>query len=597
MSDLFKVPVIEYWLENAWIDAEGNPCDQATPRARFKERYRVRKGTPGAKIVRKKSSKWYARVNGKPIPLSANKEAARIMLGERFKKSELQKAGAIDRFEEHSKTPLLDHLAAYISFLGAKMVSAKQCGDTRSRITAILDGCLFVYPPDLTHSRLQEFLADLQRDKRILPPLPDSDVFTKREAAAALQISKDGFLKLVRAHKLSFVGEGRQRRYPCEGIEYLWQRANRGASIQTGNHYLNSMKAFARWMVNDRRMADNPLIHISRGNVNLDRRHDRRPLSLEEIRLVIQTALQSNKTFRELTGPCRATLYAVACVTGFRASELAELCPSSFDLDGTPPTATLPATATKNDRTATQPLPLNLVETLRDFLAAKPAEERLWPGTWHADAAEMLRIDLDAAGIPYVTDGPDGPLFADFHGFGRHGYVAMLDQSGATLKEAMQLARHSDPKLTAARYGRMQIHDLGEAVNRLPSLVPAPQAEKAILQATGTDSNSPLALGLRDGRDSLTPVETAELGKRGGDGPAPGQEVLILQGFESERDVAIPAETNTPDRSRTCNLWLRRPLLYPVELRVQPLKYSHAANFRQRDPRPFGISRCRLQSI
>ena len=56
------------------------------------------------------------------------------------------------------------------------------------------------------------------------------------------------------------------------------------------------MKAFARWMVNDRRMADNPLVHISRGNVNLDRRHDRRPLSLEEIRLVIQTALQSDRT-------------------------------------------------------------------------------------------------------------------------------------------------------------------------------------------------------------------------------------------------------------------------------------------------------------
>ena len=224
-----------------------------------------------------------------------------------------------------------------------------------------------------------------------------------------------------------------------------------------------------------------------------------------------------------MTGPDRAALYAVACVTGFRASELAELCPSSFDLAGTPPTATLPATATKNDRTATQPLPLNLVETLRDYLAGKPADERVWPGTWHADAAEMLRIDLDAAAIPYVTEGPDGPLYADFHGFGRHGYVAMLDQSGATLKEAMQLARHSDPKLTAARYGRMQIHDLGEAVNRLPSLVPAPQAEKAVLQATGTDSNSPLALGLRDGRDSLTPVDTGEIGSAAATGRRRGR--------------------------------------------------------------------------
>ena len=50
-------------------------------------------------------------------------------------------------------------------------------------------------------------------------------------------------------------------------------------------------------------------------------------------------------------------------------------------------------------------------------------------------------------------EGPDGPLYADFHSL-RHSYIALLDKSGATLKEAMQLARHSDPKLTMAVYGR-----------------------------------------------------------------------------------------------------------------------------------------------
>lgn len=45
----------------------------------------------------------------------------------------------------------------------------------------------------------------------------------------------------------------------------------------------------------------------------------------------------------------------------------------------------------------------------------------------------MFRIDLDAAGIPYVTDGPNSLLYADFHAL-RHSYVALLDQGGATLK-------------------------------------------------------------------------------------------------------------------------------------------------------------------
>jgi hypothetical protein len=97
----------------------------------------------------------------------------------------------------------------------------------------------------------------------------------------------------------------------------------------------------------------------------------------------------------------------------------------------------------------------------------------------------MLRLDLDAAGIPYVVDGPDGPLYADFHAL-RHSFVRLLDQSGATLKQAMQLARHSDPKLTMRRYGRAQLHDLAGAVEKTPALIlqPAPKAARA----TGTEN-------------------------------------------------------------------------------------------------------------
>jgi hypothetical protein len=69
----------------------------------------------------------------------------------------------------------------------------------------------------------------------------------------------------------------------------------------------------------------------------------------------------------------------------------------------------------------------------------------------------------------------------------RHSFIALLDRSGATLQEAMHLVRHSDPKLTMARYGRAQIHDLGEAVNRMPSLLTGAAYEKQELQTTGTD--------------------------------------------------------------------------------------------------------------
>src|SRR5262249_39847831 len=158
-----------------------------------------------------------------------------------------------------------------------------------------------------------------------------------------------------------------------------------------------------------------------------------------------------------------------------------------FDLSADPPAVTLAGDKAKNGQTAVQPLPPDVAGALRDYLSGRSASALVWPGTWPDRAADMLRIDLDAAGIPYAVEGPDGPLFADFHAL-RHSYVALLDRAGASLKQAMHLARHSDPRLTMARYGRPQLHDLSAAVERFPSLLPTdPLAADAALAATGTD--------------------------------------------------------------------------------------------------------------
>src|SRR5215472_6913842 len=135
-----------------------------------------------------------------------------------------------------------------------------------------------------------------------------------------------------------------------------------------------------------------------------------------------------------------------------------------------------------------QPLPPDMAEALRGYLADKPAGLPVWPGGWVDNAAEMLKGDLEAAGIPYVIDGPDGPLYADFHAL-RHSFIALLDKSGATLKEAMQLARHSDPKLTMAVYGRAQLHDLAGAIERMPVLSGSTPDREA-LRGTGTDGTA-----------------------------------------------------------------------------------------------------------
>jgi hypothetical protein len=236
-------------------------------------------------------------------------------------------------------------------------------------------------------------------------------------------------------------------------------------------------------------MADNPLTHLAGGNVKLDRRHDRRSLSEAELLSLLEHTAADAKVYRGLAGVDRHKVYVLACVTGLRRFELAILTPRSFDLDATPPTVSVLAGYTKNHKTAVQPLPPDVADAFRYYLDGHDLDATLWPGTWHEKAAEMLRADLEAVGIPYVVEGPDGPLYADFHAL-RHSYVSLLDKSGATLKEAMQLARHSDPRLTMARYGRAQLHDLGSAVDRLPALLQPFGSKENAQRATGTDGRA-----------------------------------------------------------------------------------------------------------
>jgi integrase len=256
-----------------------------------------------------------------------------------------------------------------------------------------------------------------------------------------------------------------------------------GLSAQTSNFYLQAIKQFCRWMAKERRLSENPVAHLSGLSVRLDRRHDRRNLDLAELQRLLAAAKGGPRT-HGLDGPDRAMVYALAMASGFRAGELAVLSPASFDLDADPPTAALPAREDKGRRPVTQPLPPDVAEALRGYLAGKPAGAPLWPGYWSERAADMLKVDLAAARagwiaeaedpgerkrreesdtLVYEVQGPDGPLFADFHSL-RHSYITLLERSGVSPKMAQQLARHSDIRQTMQRYTHATLLDLGAAV-------------------------------------------------------------------------------------------------------------------------------------
>src|SRR5262249_35870510 len=146
---------------------------------------------------------------------------------------------------------------------------------------------------------------------------PEKTEFTKRELGDLLRVKPSSVSSLVRRHRLEAVGNGKAGRYPRATAEALCARRVQGRSIKTSNLYLDAVKGFLAWMVQDRRTGDNPLAHLSGGNVKLDRRHDRRALPLAELRAVLDGAARSDISFRGLSGPDRHMLYLSACATGF----------------------------------------------------------------------------------------------------------------------------------------------------------------------------------------------------------------------------------------------------------------------------------------
>jgi integrase len=395
---------------------------------------RVPKGTPDAVKVKEQVKKYYG--EGIPgqgkrrVPLATDKTAAQQLLAKKVRQAERGEAGLDDSVTQARRQDIDHHLNDWEAGLTAKGTSVKQVKLHLVRVRNLKDALGW------------KTLADLDADA------------VERELARRRALGKK------------------------EG----------GIGAQTSNYYLGSVAQFCRWLVNPKRgrLASNPFGGVERQNVKLDRRHDRRELTTDELTKVLAGARGSTAIVHGTGGEARFFLYLTAAGTGLRASALASLTPESFALDATPPTVTLAARKAKNRKPRVQPLPTALAAMLRPWLAAKEEGQRVWPGVWHqwGNAADLLRHDLAAAGVPYVVEGADGPLFADFHAL-RHTFLTLMGRT-ADLRTVQALADHSTPELTA-RYSHRRLADLAGAVETaaLPGL-PGPSADALAREQIGT---------------------------------------------------------------------------------------------------------------
>jgi len=401
----------------------------------------IRKNIPttkkGKKIC-KRSEYWYIRYKDEDGRWREKKAFKDKVATEQFKaqidrKMELADAGIIDRFEADRKRALREHLSDFQRSIVNNGNTEEYARLTYNRAKAIIEGCKFAYIGDVKPAAIQQYLSD---------------------------------------------------------------RRTQGLSIQSSNHYLQAIKQFCRWMVQDQRISESPVGHLKGMNVRTDRRHDRRSLEPDEIRRLLAGTANAPKRFG-MTGYERHLLYRFAAETGLRANEIRNLIVGDFDFGNL--TVTARAGYSKRRREDVQPVRPDTAALLSDFFAGKLPKAKAFGGTYKQLAkrtSDMIEADLaeteirDKSGkkireaIPYIDD---AGRFADFHSL-RHTTGSLLAASGVHPKVAQSYLRHSKIDLTMSRYTHVFRGQESEAAAKLPDLSLDSRQQQ---EATGTDNRLP----------------------------------------------------------------------------------------------------------
>ena len=421
-------------------------------------------------------------------------DAARAVLGELERRSELVKAGVMtaadDKIADHQTTSLAGHVAAYIAHQSAKALNAVRVRNTEARLNRLAAECGFVRLNDLAAEPLERWLV---------------------------------------AQKTEGMGPG------------------------TRNEYRTELVGFANWCIRTGRLISNPFLTVAKALAKADRRRQRRamteaelmrlltvarfrplaeygreradadaksvkrskwtksPLTFEGIESAADRArgrLKNNPAFLaklERLGRERALIYKTLVLTGLRLNELRTLTVGQIQLDGALPCFALNAADEKNREGSTLPVRADLAADLRAWLddrdkptAAEPGRHTIPLGrtsrheaakeaqnaklfTVPAGLVRILNRDIEAAGIDKQDD---RGRTIDVHAL-RGTFATMLSTSGVAPRTAQAAMRHSSIDLTMNAYTDPRLLDVAGALDSLPSLSLAGTTPNTT-KATGT---------------------------------------------------------------------------------------------------------------
>jgi len=274
-------------------------------------------------------------------------------------------------------------------------------------------------------------------------------------------------------------------------LRWLNKQSAAGMGARTRNSYREVMITFCNWAVSDNSLPYNPFSKIPKVRESVDRRHERRALTPDEVERLLRAAekrpLHDAEVFCrgthknnliELTpeaiekanrrGLERKLLYATFIYTGLRKGELASITASQVFLDAEIPHLVLLAKDEKSRNGSTLPLHPKLVKELRRWLklnGRQSPSKKLFnvPSGLH----RVLDHDLKFAGIA-KRDSLNRVI--DIHAL-RHTHATLLAQNGVSPGVAKSAMRHSDIRLTMNVYSHLELNDVANAVSRLPDFL------------------------------------------------------------------------------------------------------------------------------
>ena len=334
-------------------------------------------------------------------------------------------------------------------------------------------------------------------------------------------------------------------------------------------------------MLTHRKLAHDPLVSVKLPNPKTDRRRVRRMLLPEEW-AYLDSATRLGPVREGVTGPERATMYAVAIQTGLRANEMRTLTVSRLHLHDDDPFILAKAKHTKNQRDARQYVRPGLAAELASLVAHKLPNALVFtmPDEWKV--ADVLREDLAQARRQWLAEpaarvDPAERLerersdfleaanaegeYLDLHAL-RHTCGAWLAASGAHPNVVKSVMRHSSITLTMDTYGHLFPGEEAEATAAFDKLMPAPTSPQ---QATGTAGQiaerACSSTGSNRGANQRETMRADALVDPPASGAASDKKPLKNAGKCEEVRRDAGGDGKATDRNRTGNLRFTKPLL------------------------------------